>query len=56
MQKLQPDTDMNHAVEPRSVLTTIKRFLGDPARAGRRNCSVTGRIVSILLLPLLLRI
>jgi hypothetical protein len=45
---------MNHAVEPRSVLTTIKRFLGDPAPAGRRNRSRAGLIVSILILPLLL--
>jgi hypothetical protein len=47
---------MDHAIEPRSVLTTIKRFLGDPAPAGRRNRSMAGRIVSILILPLLLRI
>jgi hypothetical protein len=45
---------MNHAIEPRSVLTTIKRFLGDPAPAGRRNRSRAGLIVSILILPLLL--
>ena len=45
---------MNHAVEPRSVLTTIKRFLGDPAPAGRRNRSRMGIIVSILIVPLLL--
>ena len=45
---------MNHAVEPRSVLTTIKRFLGDPAPAGRRNRSRAGLIVSILILPFLL--
>ncbi len=54
MQTLETDTDMNHAVEPRSVLTTIKRFLGDPAPAGRRNRSRAGLIVSILILPLLL--
>ena len=45
---------MNHAIEPRSVLTTIKRFLGDPAPAGRRNRSRAGVIVSILIVPLLL--
>lgn len=45
---------MNQAVEPRSVLTTIKRFLGDPAPAGRRNRSMAGLTVSILILPLLL--
>ncbi len=45
---------MNHAIEPRSVLTTIKQFLGDPAPAGRRNRSRVGLIVSILILPLLL--
>jgi hypothetical protein len=45
---------MNHAIEPRSVLTTIKRFLGDPAPAGRRNRSRAGLIVSILIVPLLL--
>ncbi len=45
---------MNHAIEPRSVLTTIKRFLGDAAPAGRRNRSRAGLIVSILIVPLLL--
>ncbi len=45
---------MNHAIEPRSVLTTIKRFLGDPAPAGRRDRSRAGVIVSILIVPLLL--
>jgi prolipoprotein diacylglyceryltransferase len=45
---------MNQAAEPRSVLTTIKRFLGDAAPAGRRNRSRAGLIVSILIVPLLL--
>ena len=45
---------MNHAIEPRSVLTTIKRFLGDASPAGRRNRSRAGLIVSILIVPLLL--
>ena len=45
---------MKHAIEPRSVLTKIKRFLGDPAPAGRRNRSRAGLIVSILIVPLLL--
>jgi hypothetical protein len=45
---------MNQAAESRSVLTTIKRFLGDAAPAGRRNRSRAGLIVSILIVPLLL--
>ncbi len=54
MQKLWQDTDMNYAVELRSVLTTIRRLLSDPAPAGRRNRSRAGLIVSILILPFLL--